>query len=182
MCALEVRDFKGRKVHISDSKTDNPRDVALTDEGVVFFEQLTAGRASDEIMLRNRGRVARALEEEHKRCERLRKQGKAVVNAKIEDDGRWLKSEQSRPMREACRGAKIVPPPGFHQLRHTYASLCVEADMPLMVLARNLGHASTAMCEKHYVHLGETYIDKMIRAGAPTFDFVPDKKIAVLPR
>ena len=38
------------------------------------------------------------------------------------------------------------------------------------------------MVEKHYGHLHDDYIKKAIRAAAPTFGFVRDKKLAVLPR
>lgn len=161
---LDVRDFQHGKIHIRESKSGKPRNVALTSEGVAFFEQITAGRAGSEVMLPNRGRAARALEREQ------------------QDDGRWLKSEQFRLMGGACEAAKIQPAIGFHQLRHTYASLSVMAEMPLMVLARNLGHANTMMVDRNYGHLREDYIDKAIRASAPTFGFKPDKKLATLPR
>ena len=72
-------------------------------------------------------------------------------------------------MREACRGAKIVPAVGFHQLRHTWASLAVMKEMPLMVVARNLGHVDTRMVEKHYGHLAPSYVADAIRAAAPRF-------------
>ena len=85
-------------------------------------------------------------------------------------------------MRDACERAKIKPAIGFHQLRHTWASHAVMNGVPLMVVARNLGHASTVMVEKFYGHLAETYIDAEIRAGAPKFGFKPNKKLAVLPR
>jgi integrase len=62
----------------------------------------------------------------------------------------WREGDQDRRMKAACERAKIDPPVGFHQLRHTWASLSVMAGMPLMVVARNLGHADTRMCEKHY--------------------------------
>jgi len=180
LCALKVSDFqRGKVIYVSESKSGKPRDVVLTGEGAAFFEQLTAGRAGDEIMLRNRGRVSRALEQQQ---ELLRKQGKPEKDAKIEDVGRWHKSEQSRPMAEACKRAKILPAVGFHQLRHTWASLAVMNEMPLMVVARNLGHANTLMVEKHYGHLHDDYIKKAIRDSAPTFGFAKDKKIAVLAR
>lgn len=169
LCVLQVRDFQRGKIAIRTSKSGRPRDVALTPEGVAFFTQITAGRAATDWMLMNRGRIAR---------EKKRRTDGSAVN----DDGQWRSSEQARPMREACRVAKIVPAIGIHQLRHTYASLCVMAEMPLMVLARNLGHANTMMVEKHYGHLREDYIDKAIRASAPTFGFKADKKLATLPR
>jgi hypothetical protein len=52
--------------------------------------------------------------------------------------------------------------------------------MPLMVVAKNLGHADTRMVEKHYGHLSPSYVAEAIRAGAPRFGFKSDKKIAAL--
>jgi hypothetical protein len=54
--------------------------------------------------------------------------------------------------------------------------------VPLMVVARNLGHADTRMVEKHYGHLAPSFVAEVIRAGAPKFGFKPDRKIAVLAR
>ncbi len=152
LCALEVRDFQRGKIYIRESKSGKSRDVVLNGEGVELFEQLTAGRSAGDLMFQRA------------------------------DGSPWRKSMQARPMREACKRAKIAPPIGFHQLRHTWASLAVMNEMPLMVVARNLGHANTLMVEKHYGHLHDDYIKKAIRAGAPTFGFAKDKKIAVLPR
>jgi integrase len=56
------------------------------------------------------------------------------------DGSPWKKSEQSRPIREACEHARITPAVGFHTLRHTWASLAVMARVPLLVVAKNLGH------------------------------------------
>ena len=136
------------KIAIHRSKSGKPRDVVLNGEAIAFFEQLTAGRPADQIMLRNLGRLARA-------------HGKQDVDGK--DDGAWRKSEQLRLMADVCERAKITPPIGFHQLRHTWASLAVMNDMPLMVVARNLGHRDTRMVEKHYGHLAPSFIDKAIR-------------------
>ncbi len=93
---------------------------------------------------------------------------------------KWKKSEQSRPMRAACEHARIKPAAGFHALRHTWASLAVMNGMPLMVVARNLGHASTAMVEKHYSHLEPSYIADQIRAAAPVYGIALNKKIVPL--
>ena len=89
----------------------------------------------------------------------------------------WVKSTQARPMREACERANLKPPIGFHGLRHTWASLSVMAGVPLMVVARNLGHTDTRMVEKHYGHLAPSYIADAIRAGAPKFGIKPDKRV-----
>jgi integrase len=89
----------------------------------------------------------------------------------------WSKSSQGRPMAEACKRAKIKPAASFHILRHTWASLAVMAGAPLMVVARNLGHADTRMVERHYGHLAPSYIADAIRAAAPKFGIRPERKV-----
>ncbi len=124
--------------------------MILTPEGADFFRQHCTGRSGNEIMFRH-------------------------------DDGtRWNKSEQSRPMKEACERAKITPRVSFHILRHTWASLAVMAGVPLLVVAKNLGHADTRMVEKHYGHLAPSYIVDAIHAGAPRFGTVTPSKILPL--
>jgi integrase len=88
------------------------------------------------------------------------------------------KSHQRRPMADACKRAKIIPPVSFHILRHTWASLAVMAGAPLMVVARNLGHADTRMVECHYGHFAPSYIADAIRAAAAKFGIEPDPKVA----
>ena len=121
--------------------------MVLTDEGVSFFRQLAAGRAGGEIMLRK-------------------------------DNGEaWRASHQLRPMAQACLQAKVVPPVSFHALRHTWASHAVMNGVPLLVVAKNLGHADTRMVERHYGHMAPSYITEAIRAGAPKFEFQLDPKL-----
>ena len=78
-------------------------------------------------------------------------------------------------MKEACEAAKLTPPIGFHGLRHTWASLSVMSGMPLMIVARNLGHKDTSMVEKHYGHLAPSFVVEAIRAHAPKFGIKPEK-------
>jgi integrase len=92
----------------------------------------------------------------------------------------WTMSHQLRPMAEAVERAKIKPAISFHGLRHTWASLAVMNGVPLMVVARNLGHADTRMVEKHYGHLAPSFIADAIRDGAPQFGFKPNRKIVTL--
>jgi hypothetical protein len=44
------------------------------------------------------------------------------------------------------------------------------ASVPMLVLAKNLGHSSTKMLEQHYGHLAASYSADAIRKGAPTFE------------
>ena len=115
----------------------------LTDEGIRFLKQMCAGRAGADLIF-------------------------------TKDSGEpWAKSHQARPMAEACKRAGIRPAIGFHGLRHTWASHAVMNGTPLLVVAKNLGHADTRMVEKHYGHLAPSYIVDAIRAGAPQFGFRP---------
>jgi integrase len=122
--------------------------VHLTAEGVRFFESASAGRAGADLIFTK------------------------------EDGSAWGKSHQARPMREAVGRAKIKPAIGFHGLRHTWASHAVMNGVPLMVVAKNLGHSDTRMVEKHYGHLAPSYIADAIRAGAPRFGIEMDTRVA----
>jgi integrase len=153
LAALVTADFNqdSGTVHIRISKSGRGRHVVLTSEGVDFFGSLAAGRSAQDWLL-------------------LKDSG-----------GRWLKSHQHRPMAEACERAKIEPPISFHTMRHTWASLAVMNGMPLMVVARNLGHSDTRMVERHYGHLAPSYVADAIRAAAPRFGIIPSNVVPILP-
>jgi integrase len=91
----------------------------------------------------------------------------------------WVKNAQARPMAEACERAKIDPPINFNGLRHTWASLSVMAGLPLMLVARNLGHVDTTMVERHYGHLAPSYITEEIRKHAPRFGSIKSNVKAI---
>jgi len=152
LAALQVHDFNvdAGTLAIRRSKSGKPRHVVLTEEGAALFKELAAGRGGHELLLR-------------------RANGEP-----------FRKSDQARPMIEACDRAKIKPRISFHILRHTWASLAAMNGVPLMIVAKNLGHADTRMVEKHYGHLSPSYVAEAIRAGAPVFGFKPDTKVATL--
>jgi integrase len=88
----------------------------------------------------------------------------------LKDDGQpWLRDHQKDPIKEACELAKIKPA-NFHVLRHTWASHAVMNGVPLLLVAKNLGHKDTRMVEKHYGHLAPSYVADAIRANAPRFE------------
>jgi len=149
---LRVSDFNpdSGTIHVRTSKSGKGRHIVLNDEGAALFKSLAAGKAGDALLL-------------------------------VKADGTaWKPAHQARPMKEACKRAKIVPPVSFHVLRHTWASLAVMAGGPLLVVARNLGHSDTRMVERHYGHLAPSYIADAIRAAAPKFDIKPDRKVALI--
>lgn len=85
----------------------------------------------------------------------------------------WKPSHQAPLILKACEQASIEPPLNFHALRHTWASLSVMGGMPLMVVAKNLGHADTRMVERHYGHLAPSYVAEAVRKHAPRFGKTP---------
>jgi integrase len=81
---------------------------------------------------------------------------------------RWKLSDETNAMRRACVAASIAHA-GFHCLRHSYASHSIMKGCPLSVIARQLGHAGTAMTERHYAHLSQGYIFESIQKYGPTY-------------
>jgi integrase len=149
---LEVCDFNSdaSTLAIRQSKSGKPRHVVLTEEGTEFFRAQTAGRSGHELMFHHA------------------------------NGGGWGRSEQARPMSEACANGKIKPAISFHILRHTWASLAVMAGVPLMVVSKNLGHRDTRMVERFYGHLAPSFIADAIRAGAPRYNVKDDGRIVPL--
>jgi hypothetical protein len=56
----------------------------------------------------------------------------------------------------------------------------IKYGMPLMIVARNLGHRDTRMAELHYAHLAPGHVREASRPGAPTFGLKPDQAIVSL--
>ena len=141
LAALRVSDFNpdSGTLQIRTSKSGKGRHIVLSEQGAGFFRDLTVGRFPRDRLLPKN------------------------------DGGKWRDTHQARPMKAACAGAKIDPPASFHILRHTYSSLMIMNGAPLMVVARNLGHADTRMVERHYGHLAQSFIADAIRAAAPRF-------------
>ena len=139
-------------VFVGQSKSGKARHVVLTAEGQRFFETLTAGRPGDVLML-------------------TRASGEP-----------WGPSNCTLLMAQACRAANIMPPAGFHIIRHTAASHLVMSGVPLNVVAHNLGHADTRMTEKNYAHLAPSYVAETIRKFAPTFGTGDESNVVPIAR
>ena len=93
LLALRAMDFADGQVHVRHSKSGRPRSVPLSDEGLQFFNQVTAGRAGHESVFK-------------------RDEGEA-----------WSRMDASRYMVCASEAAKIKPPAKIPDLRRSYASL-----------------------------------------------------------
>ena len=93
----------------------------------------------------------------------------------------WSPMQYKIPLLEACRRAGIKTPIVFHSLRHTWASLAVMNGVPLMVVAKNLGHSDTRQVEKTYGHLAKGYVANEIDARAPRYDLIDEpSKVKIL--
>jgi integrase len=152
LCRLRVHDFNpdSGTVSISKSKSGRPRHIDTTEEGEKFFGRLCLGRAGNELML-------------------MKAKGEA-----------WGRTDQIKRMAMVVEIAKISPAINFHGLRHTFASLSLMGGVPLQVVSQALGHADTRMAEKFYGHLAPSHKRDAIRAHAPRFGIVQDKKIRPL--
>jgi integrase len=139
LAGMRVEDFRpeASAVHFPKTKSGAPRYVYLADEGLAFFERLSAGRKPKSHLL-------------------LKKDGTP-----------WGRNHHYRIMQEVCEAAGIEPL-GFHQLRHTYASLYLMSGGSLVALAKQLGHTTTRMVEKHYGHLAESWRAEEARKHAPS--------------
>ena len=154
LAALRVADFNpdSGTLAVRESKSGKPRHVVLTEEGQTFFTEALAGRAANERIF-------------------------------LRDDGHpWGKSHQARPLARACRRAGIKPAVSFHVLRHTHGSQLAMAGVPIPVIAKQLGHADTRITERHYAHLGPSYVANAIRAGFPKLGIVPPPKVVPMKR
>lgn len=157
LCDAKVNDFDAASgtLRLESAKGSSGETksyrVFLNAEAVAFFESLCAGRNN-----------ANALLFTH-------------------DGEAWNDSEQIRLINAACDAAGIVPRITFHGLRHTYASLALQAAKPmtLLELAMNLGHADTKMVERTYGHLAAAH-RREAASAAPAFGFVADSNVVAL--
>ncbi len=142
---MHVRDFDEQNGQIyitSESKSEKCRHIVLSEEGILFFKELVAGRKQSERMF-------------------LMTNGRG-----------WISGEQMRPMRKAVKAAEIEDGLTFHELRHTYASTLIMAGVPVSVIAMQLGHTDTRMVDKHYGHLAKKYVTDTIRSLSPKLNLV----------
>lgn len=137
-------------VYIEPSKSGRGRHVPLNAQGLAFFKECAAGRT-----------------------------GKDLLFTKA-DGSAWKKNHHVRSLQNACKVAKITPAIGFHELRHTYASLLAQAGADLLTISKLLGHADTRITSRHYAHLCDRTLSNAVRTLLPGFGHESDSKITAI--
>lgn len=157
LCEVQVKDFDAASATLrlesakGSSGETKEYRVFLNAEAVAFFTTICAGRNNANALI-------------------FTNEGEA-----------WKDGEQIRLVNAACDSAGIVPRITFHGLRHTYASLSLQAVKPmtLLELAMNLGHANTKQVEETYGHLAAAH-RREAASAAPSFGFTADSNVVAL--
>ena len=141
LLALTVSDFGDGQIHVRHSKGGKERTVPLSQEGIEFFDQVTAGKVGDGLVFQ-------------------RDSGEP-----------WQRIHASRNMARACSAAEISPPVIFHDLRRSYGSLLLNRGAGAEVIQELLGHADLRMTRRVYAHLMQRTIAKVVKKKLPSFGF-----------
>jgi integrase len=88
----------------------------------------------------------------------------------LSDMGKCWRKQHTGLFRRAVSIARLPTEFVFHGLRHTYASDLVRQGVPLDIVAKQLGHASTATVSNTYGHLAEHYRESQIRTRFTPLD------------
>jgi len=144
LLALRVADVADGQVNVRHSKTGRPRAVPLSEEGREFFDEVTSGRAGDDLVFPR------------------------------QDGQPWRRMDASRYMARASIAAKIRPAATFHDLRRSYASLPINRGTDAEVIRELLGHADLRMTIRAYAHLLNRTVAKVVKKKLPSFGFERD--------
>lgn len=141
---MRVDDYQAdsESVYICRSKNARPRHIYLGQEGIQFFQALTANRNPDEPMFLNEGSPW---------C-----------------DGDQSEPFRDACIRAGITGSGLAGPT-FHGLRHTFASHLIMAGASLSDVAALLGHTTTRMVELHYGHLSQRHVRRVAAELTPRF-------------
>ena len=91
-------------------------------------------------------------------------EGKSAQDFVLNSDmGKPWRKQHTQLFRRAVARAGLPRELVFHGLRHTYASDLVRAGVPLDIVAKQLGHASSITVSNTYGHLAEQYREEQVR-------------------
>ncbi len=149
---LQARDFNSdtNLVLIRQSKSGKSRHIPLSHEGCDYFKAITAGRAG-----------------EHRLFQRSNGEN-------------WGRNHHVRALQIACKNAQIEPAIGFHELRHTYASLLAQAGADLLTISKLLGHSDTRITSRHYAHLCDKGLALTVQEKLPNFGYTKTDSVVSL--
>jgi integrase len=134
-------------IYIQPSKSGKGRHIPLSTQGLDFFKAQCAGKTGEQYV--------------------FSKSDKTV----------WGRNHHIRLLLDACNKARIKPDIGFHELRHTYASLLAQAGADLLTISKLLGHADTRITSRHYAHLCDKTMADAVNKFLPSFGHMPENKI-----
>lgn len=140
-----------------------------TDSGTVYFKPAKSGRGRHVPLSEEGLDFFKALV--------VGKRGKVFLK---EDGEPWGKNHHTRLLQEACIKAHIEPRIGFHELRHTYASLLAQAGVDLLTISKLLGHADTRVTSRHYAHLSDKTLANAVRDHLPGFGHRKQTKVRAI--
>ena len=153
--ALEWNDFKGNKITIN--KTFRFTKNFDTDKYEPLISTPKTKSSIRTLILNNKAlEVLKAQEKQHKLLKM--KLGDKFPHPELiftNIHGNYLEPRTIRKaLEDVCINANL-PKIKFHALRHTYASRLIEAGVNIKVISNMLGHASTTVTEKVYLHVLE---------------------------
>lgn len=121
LCDMRVEAFDplNRSIEVLQGKTKRLKNIYLTDEEALFFENQVKGRRHGALMF-------------------PRSDGTA-----------WRKDHQRKRMKVACEAARIEKDITFHNLRHTFASLLAMGGTRPELLRKQMGHSSARMTDRY---------------------------------
>jgi integrase len=131
----------------AEAKSGKGRHIPLHDDALDFFKSTAAGKRGNELVFTK------------------------------QDGTEWGKNHHVRLLQAACENAKIDPPIGFHELRHTYASTLAQLGVDLLTISKLLGHADTRITSRHYAHLADKTLSDAVKK-LPSFGHVPNKNVS----
>jgi integrase len=120
-------------------------------------------REKARVVLRISNELATVLDREQQAARDAWRAGRRSHPLVISYDDRPVSSVRTG-FYEARRRARLGDDVTPYTLRHTFASWAVQRGVPLIEVAKALGHRDTRMVEKHYVHLDPEHTANAVAA------------------
>ena len=132
----------------------NPKPVLVPLHATLraMLEEIPATNREDYVLpemaavyIRNTSELAKRIHDHFENC---------GVKTQKPGTGFFMAVGPDNKPKKTATGKRAVVEVGFHSLRHTFVSLCREANAPLSVVEAIVGHSNPAMT-RHYTHTSE---------------------------